>query len=53
MRNDRYEEAAKAAATLLAGLGGPHEERKCPRCGAPFDGYGWRCDSCRAWIDAC
>jgi lipopolysaccharide biosynthesis regulator YciM len=53
MRNDRYEEAAKAAETLLAGLGDRREEGKCPRCGAPFDGYGWRCDSCRAWIDGC
>jgi lipopolysaccharide biosynthesis regulator YciM len=53
MRHDRYEEAARAAESLLAGMGDQGEERTCPRCGAAVDGYSWRCDSCRAWIDAC
>lgn len=53
MRHSRYEEAARAAETLLAGLGNHSEERTCPRCGAAFDGYSWRCDSCRAWVNEC
>lgn len=53
MRHDRYEEAARAAETLLAGLADGHEERTCPKCEAALDGYGWRCDSCRAWINEC
>jgi lipopolysaccharide biosynthesis regulator YciM len=53
MRHDRYEEAAKAAETLLAGLADHREERTCPRCKAALDGYSWRCDSCRAWVNEC
>ena len=53
MRHSRYEEAARAAETLLAGLGNHREERTCPRCEAAFDGYSWRCDSCRAWVNEC
>ena len=53
MRHNRYEEAARAAESLLAGLGNHREERVCPRCEAALDGYGWRCDSCGAWINEC
>jgi lipopolysaccharide biosynthesis regulator YciM len=53
MRHERYEEAAKAAETLLAGLSDHREERTCPSCEAPLDGYNWRCNSCRAWINEC
>jgi len=53
MRHERYEEAARAAESLVAGLGGQHTERTCPNCETALDGYGWRCDSCRAWINEC
>jgi lipopolysaccharide biosynthesis regulator YciM len=53
MRNDRYEDAAKAAVSLLETLGDRSEESKCPRCGAPVDESGWRCESCRAWLNVC
>jgi lipopolysaccharide biosynthesis regulator YciM len=53
MRNNRYEEAARAAESLLAGMGDQREEPTCPKCGTTVDGYAWRCDNCRAWIDAC
>lgn len=53
MRHERYEEAAKAAESLLAGMTDHHEERKCPKCHATLDGYGWRCDSCRTWTNEC
>ena len=53
MRHERYEEAARAAESLLEGLDGHREERKCPRCGVALDGYGWRCDSCRTWLHDC
>ncbi len=53
MRHDRYEEAARAAETLLASLADGREERTCPKCEAALDGYGWRCDSCGAWINEC
>jgi len=53
MRHERYEEAAKAAETLLAGLSEHREERTCPSCAAPLDGYDWRCNSCRAWTNEC
>ncbi len=53
MRHERYEEAARAAETLLAGLSEHREERTCPSCETQLDGYGWRCSSCRAWINEC
>ena len=53
MRHERYEEAARAAESLLAGLADHRKERTCPRCKAALDGYGWRCNSCRAWINEC
>ncbi len=53
MRHERYEEAARAAETLVAELGDEHKERTCPNCETALDGYGWRCDSCRAWINEC
>jgi lipopolysaccharide biosynthesis regulator YciM len=53
MRHERYEEAAKAAESLIAELGDEHKERTCPNCETALDGYGWRCDSCRAWINEC
>ncbi len=53
MRHNRYEEAARAAETLLAGLVNHHKEHTCPRCEAAFNGYSWRCDSCRAWVNEC
>ena len=53
MRHERYEEAARAAESLLAGLADHRKERTCPRCKATLDGYGWRCNSCRAWINEC
>ncbi len=53
MRHERYEEAAREAESLLKGLGSSKEELKCPKCQAALDGYGWRCDSCRTWINEC
>ncbi|MFH1689494.1 MAG: tetratricopeptide repeat protein [Candidatus Eisenbacteria bacterium] len=53
VRHERYEEAARAAESHLKGLGDLKEERKCPRCQVTLDGYGWRCDSCRTWINEC
>jgi len=53
MRHERYEEAARAAETLLAGLSEHREEHTCPRCETQLEGYGWRCSSCRAWINEC
>ena len=53
MRHERYEEAARAAESLIAGLGDQHEERTCPSCGAALDDCSWRCNSCRAWINEC
>ncbi|MCK4511141.1 tetratricopeptide repeat protein [bacterium] len=53
MRHERYEEAARAAETLLAELSDHREERTCPSCAAPLDGYDWRCSSCRAWTNEC
>ncbi|MFH1864332.1 MAG: tetratricopeptide repeat protein [Candidatus Eisenbacteria bacterium] len=53
VRHERFEEAARAAESLLKGLGDLKEESKCPRCQATLDGYGWRCDSCRTWINEC
>jgi len=53
MRHERYEEAARAAVSCLEGLGKQAKERTCPKCGKPLDGYGWRCGSCRAWLNEC
>ena len=53
MRHERYEEAAKAAVSCLEGLGEQAKERACPKCGKPLGGQGWRCNSCRAWLNEC
>ena len=53
MRNERYEEAARVAESCLATIGEDGGAEACPNCGAPIDGYSWRCDKCRTWLDEC
>jgi lipopolysaccharide biosynthesis regulator YciM len=54
MRHGRFEEAARAAESLLKGLAGANaDQRVCPKCGNTLDSYDWRCNSCRTWIDEC
>ncbi len=53
LRNNRYEEAAEAARSLLSELEKRGSGDVCPSCGAELAEHGWRCGSCRTWIHEC
>ncbi len=53
VRNERFEEAARAASELLETMGTKGQHRDCAACGRPMAKPGWRCPECRTWNDAC
>lgn len=53
VRNGSYEEAAKAASSLVQRLSDEADARRCPSCKKRLDETAWRCPHCRAWIDVC
>lgn len=53
VRHGRFEEAARAAQSLVAGLAESAAPRTCPSCGGELTEPGWRCPACRHWIDVC
>jgi lipopolysaccharide biosynthesis regulator YciM len=53
VRNQRFEEAALAAQTLLKRPPDVGAPTNCPSCRAPLKNPGWRCPACRAWLDVC
>ena len=53
VRNQRFEEAARAAQTFLSEIPDGGFGANCPSCRAPLKDPGWRCPTCRAWIDVC
>lgn len=53
VRNERFEEAARAAEGLLSALAVERATAHCPECGKPSAKPGWRCRECRTWKHAC
>jgi lipopolysaccharide biosynthesis regulator YciM len=53
VRNERFEEAARAAEGLLSSLAQEQTSYSCPSCGRPRSRPGWRCPECRTWTHAC
>jgi lipopolysaccharide biosynthesis regulator YciM len=53
LRNKRHEQATDTARSLLEELEDRNGRDRCPVCGAVQGERGWRCESCRAWLDAC
>jgi lipopolysaccharide biosynthesis regulator YciM len=51
--NGRFEEAARTAESLVASLSEAATPPTCPSCGDELADNGWRCPTCRAWIDVC
>jgi lipopolysaccharide biosynthesis regulator YciM len=53
VRNNRHEEAADAARSVLRELRDRDVAHRCPECDTPQSARGWRCESCQAWFDEC
>ena len=53
VRNQRFEEAARAAEELLSSRALEVDAQLCPACGEIMERPGWRCPKCRAWTDEC
>jgi len=51
--NGRFEEAARLAESVVRGLAESAAPRRCRSCGGDLPEGGWRCPTCRAWVDAC
>lgn len=49
----RFEEAARLAESLVRGLAESTASRRCRSCGEDLPDGGWRCPTCRTWVDAC
>jgi len=52
-RNGRQDEAARVAEALLTERASDPWAPYCPSCGKTLKEPGWRCSSCRSWINAC
>ncbi len=53
VRNERFEEASRAAEGLLKSLDTGGVKRTCPFCGRTVQKPVWRCPECRSWNDVC